>query len=107
VLPFDDENAGLYSVGQVADMLGVQQAFLRRLDSFDVVSPERSEGRQRRYSRNDVRLVQHSMSLIDDGITLSGVRRILGLEQQVRALRDEVARLKGELKGRPSGAKGD
>jgi len=96
VLAFDDENAGLYSVSQVADMLGVQQAFLRRLDSFDVVSPQRSEGRQRRYSRNDVRLVQHSISLIDDGVTLSGVRRILELEQQLRALREEVAQLKAD-----------
>jgi len=96
VLAFDDENAGLYSVSQVADMLGVQQAFLRRLDSFDVVSPQRSEGRQRRYSRNDVRLVQHSMSLIDDGVTLSGVRRILELEQQLRALREEIADLRAD-----------
>lgn len=96
MLAFDDENAGLYSVSQVADMLGVQQAFLRRLDSFDVVSPQRSEGRQRRYSRNDVRLVQHSISLIDDGVTLSGVRRILELEQQLRALREEVAQLKAD-----------
>ncbi|MGW0446099.1 hypothetical protein ACWDWV_12105, partial [Streptosporangium sandarakinum] len=29
-LPFDDENAPLYSVGQVADMLQVERAFLRR-----------------------------------------------------------------------------
>ncbi len=36
-LPIDDEHAPLYSVGQVAAMLQVQQAFLRRLDEFEVV----------------------------------------------------------------------
>ena len=30
--PFDDENTPLYTVGQVAEMLAVKQAFLRRVD---------------------------------------------------------------------------
>ena len=51
--PLDDENAPLYTVGQVAGILGVQPAFLRRLDVEEVVQPARSEGRQRRYSRQD------------------------------------------------------
>ena len=35
-LAFDDEHAPLYTVGQVAEMLGVQAAFLRRLDAETV-----------------------------------------------------------------------
>ena len=69
-LPCDDAQAPLFSVGQVADMLGVQQAFLRRLDSHDVVSPARSEGQQRRYSRLDVGQVQQALGLIDEGLTI-------------------------------------
>jgi MerR family transcriptional regulator/heat shock protein HspR len=45
---FDDENAPLYTVGQVAEMLSLKQAFLRRIDELRVVSPQRSAGRQRR-----------------------------------------------------------
>ena len=30
--PLEDENAPLYTVGQVAEMLAVKQAFLRRVD---------------------------------------------------------------------------
>ena len=41
-LPFDDAQAPLYSVGQVAEMLGVQAAYLRRLDLEEVVQPARS-----------------------------------------------------------------
>jgi DNA-binding transcriptional MerR regulator len=90
-LPFDNASAPLYSVGQVADMLGVQQAFLRRLDSHDVVTPARSDGQQRRYSRLDVGQVQEALGLIDEGLTLNGVRRVLLLQQQVRDLEAQVA----------------
>ena len=90
-LPFDNEHAPLYTVGQVADMLGVQPAFLRRLDSQDVVSPARSDGQQRRYSRHNVHRVQDALALIDDGLTLSGVRRVLLLQQQVRDLEAQLA----------------
>jgi len=92
-LAFDNAQAPLYSVGQVADMLGVQQAFLRRLDSHDVVSPARSDGQQRRYSRVDVGQVQEALGLIDEGLTLGGVRRVLELQQQVRDLQAQIASL--------------
>jgi MerR family transcriptional regulator/heat shock protein HspR len=95
-LPFDDAGAPLYSVGQVADMLGVQQAFLRRLDSHDVVSPARSDGQQRRYSRVDVGQVQEALGLIDEGLTLGGVRRVLALQAEVKRLEAEVAALRAK-----------
>ena len=53
-LPIDDEHAPIYSVGQVAGMLGVQPAFVRRLDTEAVVQPARSDGGQRRYSRAEI-----------------------------------------------------
>lgn len=93
-LPFEDEHAPLYSVGQVADMLGVQQAFLRRLDAFDLVSPARSAGDQRRYSQAEIGRVQEVVSLADEGMTLVGIKRIFALQQQVRSLQAEVARLR-------------
>ena len=93
-LPFDNASAPLYSVGQVADMLGVQQAFLRRLDAHDVVSPARSDGQQRRYSRLDVHQVQQAIGLIDEGLTLGGVRRVLELQAEVKRLEAEVAALR-------------
>lgn len=85
-LPFDDENASLYTVGQVVDMLGVQAAFLRRLDAEEVVQPERSGGGQRRYSRHEVRQVERVVGLMGEGLTLAGIRRILVLEARVREL---------------------
>ena len=63
-LPFDDENLPLFTVGQVAEMLEIQQAFLRRLDEFRVVRPSRSSGGQRRYSRNEITVVQYVVELV-------------------------------------------
>ena len=93
-LPYDDPSAAIFTVGQVADMLDVQQAFLRRLDAQALVSPARSDGAQRRYSRDDIDLVQHICGLIDDGLTLAGVRRVLELQAEVTALKAEIKDLK-------------
>ncbi|GII84277.1 hypothetical protein Ssi03_22670 [Sphaerisporangium siamense] len=98
-LPFDDEHAPLYSVGQVAAMLDVEQAFLRRLDDFDVVRPARSSGGQRRYSRHEIGDVQNAIALVGEGMTLVAVRRIFELQQQVDELRAELARERARRSG--------
>src|SRR5262245_66373823 len=91
VFPFEDENLPLFTVGQVAQMLEVQQAFLRRLDEFGVVRPSRSSGGQRRYSRTEVTVVRYVTQLCDEGMTLAAVRRVLQLEDQVRPPDDDRA----------------
>ncbi len=101
-LPIDDEYAPLYSLGQVAAMLKVQQAYLRRLDEHEVVRPQRSPGGQRRYSRRDIVLVQYVTELADEGMSLSAIRRILKLESELRAARRELAAVRrriAELEG--------
>ena len=92
--PFDDENVPLYTVGQVAEMLSLKQAFLRRIDELQVVSPQRSAGRQRRYTRVEIRVIQQVATMADEGLTMTAIRRIIELEQQVAELlrqRDELA----------------
>ncbi|MCP2342244.1 MerR family transcriptional regulator [Actinomadura rupiterrae] len=91
----DDEHAPLFTVGQVADMLAVQRAFLRRIDEMQVVSPARSPGGQRRYSRDEIGRVQRVVVMMDEGMTLPAIRRIIELEHQLAAItreRDELAR---------------
>ena len=90
-LPFDDEQAPLYTVGQVAEMLGVQPAFLRRLDTESVVQPARSEGGQRRYSRREITVAQRVSEMAGEGMTLAGIRQILVLEQEIADLKRQLA----------------
>lgn len=96
--PFDDENIPLYTVGQVAEMLSLKQAFLRRIDDLEVVSPQRSAGRQRRYTRVEIRVIQQVATMADEGMTMTAIRRIIELEQQLA----EVARQRDDLAARLS-----
>ena len=98
--PLDDENAPLYTVGQVAELLAVKEAFLRRVDQLQVVSPQRSPGGQRRYTRLEIRVIQQVVTMADEGITLQAIRRIIALEQQLAQAtreRDELARRLAEF----------
>jgi MerR family transcriptional regulator, heat shock protein HspR len=93
--PLEDEYLAFYTVGQVASMLDVQQAFLRRIDEHRVVSPGRSAGGQRRYSRHDIVLIQQVVTLMGEGMTLAAIRRIIELEHELAEVireRDELAR---------------
>jgi DNA-binding transcriptional MerR regulator len=95
---FEDENIPLYTVGQVAEMLSLKQAFLRRIDDLQVVSPQRSAGRQRRYTRVEIRVIRQVATLADEGMTLPAIRRIIQLEQRLA----EVVRDRDELAARLS-----
>ena len=98
-LPFDDEHAPLYTVGQVAAMLGVQPAFLRRVDVENVVQPARSDGGQRRYSRRDISQVQRVSAMAGEGMTLAGIRRIFILEAEIADLKRQLeAAVAGSVK---------
>jgi len=88
---FDDPHRAFYSVGQVAELLGVQAAFLRRLDAERLVRPARSDGGQRRYSRHDIGLIERVVALVEEGLTLAGIRRLLVLEDEVTDLKDKLA----------------
>lgn len=94
--PFEEEDVPLYTVGQVAQMLAVKQAFLRRVDDLRVVSPQRSAGGQRRYTRVEIRIIRQVATMADEGMTMSAIRRIIELEQALA----EVTRQHEELAAR-------
>jgi MerR family transcriptional regulator, heat shock protein HspR len=96
--PFENESVPLYTVGQVAEMLAVKHAFLRRCDELRVVSPQRSAGGQRRYSRIEIRVIQQVAAMADEGMTMCAIRRIIELEQQLA----EAVRQRDELAARLS-----
>jgi DNA-binding transcriptional MerR regulator len=103
-LPLDNADLPLFTVGQVAGMLEIQQAFLRRLDEHRVVRPSRSNGGQRRYTRNEITVVQYVVRLVDEGMTLPAIRRVLSLETQVAELQMQVHALRARIRELEAGA---
>ena len=90
-VPVPDDAAPLYTVGQAAELLDAQPAFLRRLDAEGVVSPARTAGGQRRYSRTEIDHIAAVVGLMGEGMTLAGAQRIIELENEVAALRRQLA----------------
>jgi DNA-binding transcriptional MerR regulator len=96
----DDHDYPALTIGQAADLIGVAPAFLRSLDSADLLHPHRSDGGQRRYSRRQVEFAARVRELADEGHTIAGAASILTLRgdlaeaqrdlEAVRAQRDEA-----------------
>ena len=63
---------------------------VRRYDAEGLVTPERSSGRQRRYSRLDVSRLARAGLLAEDGVALVGIRRIMALEDRLTRARPRL-----------------
>jgi MerR family transcriptional regulator, heat shock protein HspR len=89
----DDEDYPAVTMGQAAELLGVQPAFLRSLDTTGVLNPHRTDGGHRRYSRRQLAVAARLRQLLDAGHPLASARAISGLEDRLRtsdALRQQA-----------------
>ncbi len=89
----DDEDFPAYTIGLAAELLGVQAAFLRSLDAAGLLTPNRSTGGQRRYSRAELALALRVRELLDGNMPLIAAVRIVSLERQLEAARQRIAQL--------------
>jgi DNA-binding transcriptional MerR regulator len=80
-------------MGRAADMLGTTQAFLRSLDEANLITPQRSPGGHRRYSRYQLRLAERARELVDQGTALDAACRIIILEDQLSEAHELNAKL--------------
>jgi DNA-binding transcriptional MerR regulator len=93
---FEDEDYPAYTMGRAAEMLGVTPAFLRALDEAKLITPQRSSGGHRRYSRYQLRIATRARELVDQGTAMDAACRIIILEDQL----EEAQRLNAELRER-------
>jgi len=90
---FDDETYPAYSMGRAAEILGVTPDFLRSLDEARLITPQRSPGGHRRYSRYQLRIAARAREMLDAGTALEAACRIIILEDQLEEARQINARL--------------
>jgi len=93
----DDEDYPALSMGQAAELLGVQPAFLRSLDAAEVLQPGRSSGGHRRYTRRELVLASRIRALFDEGLSLDAAQRIVVLEDQLEDARQRITELEQRL----------
>jgi DNA-binding transcriptional MerR regulator len=87
----DDPDYPAYTTGRAAAVLGVQQAFLRALDTAGAVIPQRSAGGHRRYTRRQLAVAGRIRELLDQGHSLASALRILGLQDDILGLEGDLA----------------
>jgi DNA-binding transcriptional MerR regulator len=96
----DDEDYPAVTMGQAAELLDVQPAFLRSLDAAGVLVPMRSSGGHRRYSRRQLVLATRMRALFDEGLNLEAATRIVALQDELGAARARIAELEAQLGAR-------
>jgi DNA-binding transcriptional MerR regulator len=96
VTPLDDDDYPAYTMGRAADMLGTTPAFLRALGEHRLITPLRSEGGHRRYSRYQLRIAARARELVDQGTPIEAACRIIVLEDQL----EEAQRINEQMRTR-------
>ncbi|WP_405015282.1 MerR family transcriptional regulator [Kitasatospora sp. NBC_01539] len=92
---FDDDDYPAYTMGRAAEILGTTPGFLRTLDEAKLITPQRSAGGHRRYSRYQLRIAARAREIVDQGTPLDAACRIIILEDQL----EEALRINAELRG--------
>jgi MerR family transcriptional regulator/heat shock protein HspR len=111
-----DDDAGLYVISVAAELSGLHPQTLRQYDRLGLVSPDRTVGRNRRYSLRDIASLRMVQRLVGEGINHAGIKRIIELETAMANMAVEVAKLRIEvdallienpIKGLPTRKKND
>ncbi|KES04333.1 MerR family transcriptional regulator [Streptomyces toyocaensis] len=96
----DDDHFPAYTMGRAAELVGAAPAFLRALGEARLITPTRSEGGHRRYSRHQLRLAVRARELVDQGTPLDAACRIVSLEERL----ERAERANEELRRREADA---
>lgn len=84
-----DRRHALYAISVAAELSGTAVQNLRVYERRGLLNPERTEGGTRRYSEEDVERLVRIRELLDAGLNLAGIDRVLELEEEVARLRAE------------------
>ena len=79
-----------FVISVAAQLAGMHPQTLRQYDRIGLVTPLRTKGRGRRYTRRDVERLKEIQRLSqEEGINLAGIQRIMELEDEVDRLREQ------------------
>jgi len=107
----EDEDTPVYVISVAAQLSGLHPQTLRAYEREGLLSPARTEGGTRRYSRRDVERLRFIRALTqDEGLNLAGVRVVLdlgekleGARRRISELEDMVRVLAERIEDRPTG----
>lgn len=77
---------GVYGISVAAELSGIPVQSLRLYERHGLLTPTRSDGGTRLYSADDLARPQRISTLVEAGINLAGIARILDLQDDNVAL---------------------
>ena len=77
----------VYAISVAAELSGTAIQNLRVYERRGLVAPVRTAGGTRRYSDADVERLVRIRELLDAGLNLAGIQRVLELEDEIARLR--------------------
>jgi DNA-binding transcriptional MerR regulator len=86
----------VYGISVAAELSGIKEQSLRLYEREGLLTPARSKGGTRRYSADDLARLVRIRELVDAGVNLTGIERILRLEDRNTALDDRNVALEGD-----------
>jgi MerR family transcriptional regulator, heat shock protein HspR len=86
----DQSDRALFSISVVTELTGVSQQALRGYEENGLVTPHRTDGGTRRYSRDDIELIGEIARLLETGLNHEGVHQVLKLQAEADGLRQEL-----------------
>ncbi len=93
-----DDDQPIYVISIAARLVGMHQQTLRYYERAGLVEPKRTGGNIRMYSNSDIERIRQIQRWIDDfGVNLAGAEIMMRMNQQIRALQEELAATRAEL----------
>ena len=89
-----DPGHAVYSISVASELSGVDPQMLRAYEQRGLLTPFRTDGGTRRYSRDDLDRISDITSLLGDGLNLAGIEQVLRLRETARRLADQVGELR-------------
>lgn len=85
----DRDGRGVYAISVAAELVGTGQQNIRQYERKGLLTPARTDGGTRRYSEQDLETLRRIGVLLDEGLNLAGVKRVLELEAANRGLTED------------------
>jgi MerR family transcriptional regulator, heat shock protein HspR len=85
---------GVYGISVASELSGIGPQTLRLYERWGLLTPSRTAGGTRRYSDDDLDRLKQITELVDQGVNLAGIVRILDLESRNSQLESHNTQLK-------------
>lgn len=82
-----ERHRAVFAISVAAELSGTAVQNLRVYERHGLVAPARTDGGTRRYSQADVDRLLRIRALLEDGLNIAGIIRVLQLEEELELLR--------------------